>query len=98
MVRVCTVCNIVTFDQLKSVQQKDVNNKSKRLRYENAETGRALKVGMALFFRGDWNRVEEEGDVNPQSTLSINGWILVRMQRRLLWQISQDKELFVKRC
>ena len=35
MVRVCTVCNIVTFDSnSKSVQQKDINNKSKRLRYE----------------------------------------------------------------
>ena len=99
MVRVCTVCNIVTFDSnSKSVQQKDIKNKSKRLRYEKMLKleGKPLKVGMALPFRG---RLEQggkkKGDVKSV-IYPVNQWMDSgeNATEAAMARWAQDKELF----
>ena len=95
MVRVCTVCNIVTFDSnSKSVQQKDIKNKSKRLRYEKMLKldGEPLRVGMALL--PGITRWKEEGDVKSV-IYPVNQWMDSgeNATEAAMARWAQDKEL-----
>ena len=100
MVRVCAVCNIVTFDaNSKKVRNKDIRNKSNRLRYEKmlklAEKGEKLEVGMNLPFRG---RLEQAGNKKTGASViyPVNQWMDSgeNATEAAMVRWAQDKDLF----
>lgn len=100
MVRVCAVCNIVTFDaNSKKVRNKDIRNKSNRLRYEKmlklAEKGEKLQVGMNLPFRG---RLEQAGNKKTGASViyPVNQWMDSgeNATEAAMVRWAQDKDLF----
>merc|ERR1711968_103038 len=100
MVRVCCVCNIVTFDtNSKKVRLKDIRNKSNRLRYEKmlklGEKNEQLKVGMNLPFRG---RLEQAGNKKTGASViyPVNQWMDSgeNATEAAMVRWAQDKDLF----
>jgi magnesium-transporting ATPase (P-type) len=100
MIRVCCVCNIVTFDaNSKKVRAKDINNKSNRMRYEKmlklGEKGETLKAGMNLPFRG---RLEQAGNKMTGASViyPVNQWMDSgeNATEAAMVRWAQDKDLF----